>query len=295
MRNNQVIQSSRRGAAAFLRLGFAAALLALSACEFVVEETDDSRTSTSATTASGVGGSDTTASSSGMGGSDATTSTSGVGGSSTTTAASGTGGGGQQACCDTAMTPGCSDKTVEQCVCKQDAYCCTVEWDSTCVQAVESFGCGKCGDGGAPAGRLVAGFNHTCALTDAGKVRCWGSGYDGALGYGNKDAIGDNELPSAAGDVDVGAKVVQLAANGERSYFEGYDSHHTCALTDAGKVRCWGTGYDGELGYGNKNRIGDDENVVIGEIRFGRRNARQGNRSARADIRHRSDREVNRM
>ena len=67
--------------------------------------------------------------------------------SGSASAGSGTGGGGQQACCDTAMTPGCGDKTVEQCVCKQDGYCCGVEWDSLCVQEVDSFGCGPCGGG----------------------------------------------------------------------------------------------------------------------------------------------------
>ena len=34
---------------------------------------------------------------------------------------------------------------------------------------------------------------------------------------------------------------------------------HTCAILANGSVRCWGLGVDGQLGYGNKDNIGDDE------------------------------------
>ncbi|HEY1534254.1 MAG TPA: hypothetical protein VGF76_09550 [Polyangiaceae bacterium] len=104
-------------------------------------------------------------------------------------------------------------------------------------------------DLGGKAIQLVAGTIHTCALLDTGKVRCWGSGDDGALGYGNMLTIGDDETPASAGDVDVGGPVTQLAAG---------DSA-TCALLTGGTVRCWGSGVDGRLGYGNLNTIGDNE------------------------------------
>ena len=97
--------------------------------------------------------------------------------------------------------------------------------------------------------QLVAGTLHTCALLDTGKVRCWGSGSDGALGYNNTNNIGDDETPASAGDVDVGGSVIQLAA-GDAA---------TCALLDTGAVRCWGNGVHGRLGYGNLSPIGDDE------------------------------------
>ncbi len=97
--------------------------------------------------------------------------------------------------------------------------------------------------------QIVAGSTHVCALISGGLVRCWGSGADGRLGYGNTEAIGDNETPYSAGDVDVGGPVVQLAAGGA----------HTCALMQSGGVRCWGLGLNGRLGYGNTTTIGDDE------------------------------------
>ena len=108
--------------------------------------------------------------------------------------------------------------------------------------------------------QLAAGGYHTCALLDTGAVRCWGLGNDGQLGYGNTDYIGDDETPASAGDVDVGGSVVHLTA--------GW--YHTCALLDTGAVRCWGTGFAGQLGYGNTARIGDDETPAsVGDVDVG--------------------------
>ncbi len=107
---------------------------------------------------------------------------------------------------------------------------------------------------------VVAGGNHTCTLLDNGKVRCWGRGEYGQLGYGNTDNIGDNEQPYEAGDVNVGGTVVSIAA--------GYD--HTCVLLDNGKVRCWGRGEYGRLGYGNTDNIGDNEQPYeAGDVNVG--------------------------
>lgn len=104
-------------------------------------------------------------------------------------------------------------------------------------------------DLGAPARQVVVGFGHSCALLDGGKVRCWGNGSGGRLGYGNQNTIGDDETPAAAGDVDLGGEAVALAGG----------SFHTCALLTTGNVRCWGYGPRGELGYANQAAVGDDE------------------------------------
>jgi alpha-tubulin suppressor-like RCC1 family protein len=99
--------------------------------------------------------------------------------------------------------------------------------------------------------QIAAGGKHTCALTSTDTVRCWGWGLHGQLGYGNSYNVGDREdmVPSDAGDVEVGATVTQLALGGM----------HTCALLDTGAVRCWGRADDGQLGYGNTNGIGREE------------------------------------
>jgi alpha-tubulin suppressor-like RCC1 family protein len=96
---------------------------------------------------------------------------------------------------------------------------------------------------GGAAHALVAGAEHTCAIVDSGAIRCWGEAT--SLGYGGGDNIGDDEQPSELGAISLGDAVVQLAA-GDR---------HTCALTAAGAVRCWGLGEDGALGYGSTQNI----------------------------------------
>jgi alpha-tubulin suppressor-like RCC1 family protein len=102
---------------------------------------------------------------------------------------------------------------------------------------------------GGLAKQVVCGANHTCALLDDNTVRCWGSNSSGQLGYGHTSDVGDNEVPATAAAVDVGRPVKSIAAGGT----------HTCVITDDGRVRCWGQGTFGALGYGNTASIGDDE------------------------------------
>jgi cysteine-rich repeat protein len=108
--------------------------------------------------------------------------------------------------------------------------------------------------------QITAGYAHICALLDAGQVRCWGTSSFGELGYPRLYAVGDDETPASVGDVAVGGTVVQLSAGG----------HHTCALLDTGKVPCWGDNIAGQLGYGNTDNIGNDENPsVAGDVIVG--------------------------
>jgi alpha-tubulin suppressor-like RCC1 family protein len=96
---------------------------------------------------------------------------------------------------------------------------------------------------------VSAGGSHTCARLLNGKVRCWGAGTLGQLGYGNIASVGDDEHPASAGDVLLGAAAKSLSAG----------IGHTCALTAADAVRCWGSAGSGQLGYGNTLTIGNDE------------------------------------
>jgi hypothetical protein len=57
---------------------------------------------------------------------------------------------GAGSCCTPSLSPGCSNASIANCVCAQDSYCCSIEWDSQCVDEVDTFGCGSCfgGSGG---------------------------------------------------------------------------------------------------------------------------------------------------
>lgn len=60
-------------------------------------------------------------------------------------------------CCEDDAAPGCSDVSVEECVCDADPYCCATAWDSICVGEVESLGCGTCTDAGCCSPTATAG------------------------------------------------------------------------------------------------------------------------------------------
>jgi alpha-tubulin suppressor-like RCC1 family protein len=103
---------------------------------------------------------------------------------------------------------------------------------------------------GGRAVQISAGVEHTCALLDTGKVRCWGANAEGQLGHGHTRDIGDDEAPARAGDVPLDEPVTQIVAGGE----------YTCALLASGRVRCWGASPQGETGQGlDHSSIGDDE------------------------------------
>ena len=116
---------------------------------------------------------------------------------------------------------------------------------------------------GAQVERLAAGNVHTCAIIAGGGVKCWGRGEGirayGQLGYPTKENIGDNETPDTVGTVDTGGIATDIVAG----------DVHTCAIVDNG-LRCWGFGEFGQLGYGNFSHIGDDESPAsAGDIQLG--------------------------
>jgi len=104
-----------------------------------------------------------------------------------------------------------------------------------------------------PVDELAAGASkygsHVCARLASGDIRCWGNGKFGKLGYGHTNVIGDDELPSTTGLVDVGGEVRALAAG----------KYTTCVLLANDDLRCWGWNKHGQLGLGHTDDIGDDE------------------------------------
>jgi len=79
---------------------------------------------------------------------------------------------------------------------------------------------------------LAAGTMHSCAISDDGRVECWGNNQDGQLGNGT------NETSTSP--------VPVVGLTGVRQVSAG--AQHTCALLQNGSVRCWGLGGSGQLG-----------------------------------------------
>lgn len=109
---------------------------------------------------------------------------------------------------------------------------------------------------------IAAGAEHTCALLDNGKVRCWGSNDRGQIGTGNPNTIGDDETPGSATPVNLGTGRTAVAiATG---------NYNTCAVLDNGELRCWGYGQYGAPGYAGTESIGDNESPAsVGPVDLG--------------------------
>ncbi|MBI5610640.1 MAG: hypothetical protein HY902_17320 [Deltaproteobacteria bacterium] len=95
---------------------------------------------------------------------------------------------------------------------------------------------------------VAGGQGHTCAVTKAGAVLCWGSNDDGQAGQIASSA--DINFPTA---VDIGGKSLGVACG----------TNHSCAVRDDGAVLCWGRNSNGQLG-NNSTSSGGTPVLVVG-------------------------------
>jgi hypothetical protein len=108
--------------------------------------------------------------------------------------------------------------------------------------------------------QVAVGRRHTCGRSTDGTVACWGANNAGQLGRGPvgppRDAMpGTIQLPPA----------IDLVAG----------ANHTCALTAAGEVWCWGENSSGQVGVGDiatrdaPTRVPIDQVAALGAYAFG--------------------------
>lgn len=101
--------------------------------------------------------------------------------------------------------------------------------------------------------QIVTGAFHTCGLTAAKTVYCWGWNGEGQLG----DPSTTGTAVTAATRVATQIQFVRLAA-GQR---------HTCGIDVFGQMYCWGQGSTGQLGDGNSSD--SDTPVKVGTVGSG--------------------------
>jgi alpha-tubulin suppressor-like RCC1 family protein len=109
---------------------------------------------------------------------------------------------------------------------------------------------------------------HTCALSKSGELSCWGANCGWQLGVGNGDSdtcpSGSTTNCSEAAQADTNSatplplplpfEAIQVAAGGA----------HTCALSRAGRVYCWGFNQFGQLGNADAKLCSRDAREVTG-------------------------------
>jgi len=85
--------------------------------------------------------------------------------------------------------------------------------------------------------KVSMGQGHTCALTTAGAVRCWGANGSYQLGLGHTTQV--TRVPATP---TIASNVKDIAAN---------STDHACALLSTGGVQCWGENGFGQVGNGS--------------------------------------------
>lgn len=82
---------------------------------------------------------------------------------------------------------------------------------------------------------IEPGFFHTCGLTTAGRVYCWGANGAGHLGDGTSSS-----------------SPTPVAVSGSHTFVDlVIGANHACALDTSGDVYCWGSNQEGQLGLGS--------------------------------------------
>jgi len=94
---------------------------------------------------------------------------------------------------------------------------------------------------------LTAGGGYSCGVTASGAAYCWGDNGTGQLGNGSTT---DSSTPLAVTGSLSFASVAAAPAEGGLGVASDDSAAHTCGITKAGVVYCWGWNVLGQLGNG---------------------------------------------
>ena len=121
---------------------------------------------------------------------------------------------------------------------------------------------------GRTAKAISAGGQHTCVILDNDKVKCWGLGTNGGLGQDKAENLGDgvDENDRKVDEMGNNLPAIDLGDGGRTAKAISAGWWHTCAILDDDTVKCWGTGYDGQLGQGKSTNIGDEEGEMGNDL-----------------------------
>lgn len=110
-----------------------------------------------------------------------------------------------------------------------------------------------------PWSSFTVGWAYACALTPDGHAYCWGSNDQGQLSN-------DSTTETCAGHACSSAPLAMTGGLTFLSVSAGH--HHSCGVTTAHDVYCWGGGFYGELGDGNRTTRGVVPRKVAGGLSF---------------------------
>ena len=133
---------------------------------------------------------------------------------------------------------------------------------------------------------LVAGDYHTCVLREDSQVVCWGANSNGQIGIGTENDVGTSPGPiNQTVDLGTGSFSVLiiyqsffpfmlLLLAGMTAIEVAAGGSHTCAIRSDGKLVCWGSNGNGELGVGNQIDVGTSasqmgNNLVVVDLGTG--------------------------